>query len=434
MKKLLFILFISLFFVIDVNAVTLVDKIDMKISVSGLFLSLNDSSSYSAYGYSLIDNSMYDSYALPNVPDYKYGTYGGALTQCGMSFISGNYYSVTYYFAMTESSQYLHPTYSSYPYKVGIGTNNGNANLDTNYTSVSSGVELYTVSNVSTPFGNVVGAFTVIFQAQETGTCVNIVYSSQNHNTYASEVGFLGYNYEDLGAKPLSEEDITNAMNNALNNALGGLEEEQQATNDKLDDLKEEENETQGLLGGIIDTIVSIPKSIADFLGDMLQGLFIPTEEQFQELIEKSQTLSENFGFVGQSFGYAVSFLNEAINGLRLKPDLIQFPGLEIGDTTLFEGFTLIPQEYIDIQDNELLYGQGTNSYLIRRNIQNFTSIFLVGLFISWGFKEYYRVMSKTTEVSDGVTDSASAVATDVKERYNQESRLRRLSSKKNKS
>lgn len=235
----------------------------------------------------------------------------------------------------------------------------------------------------------------------------------------SSNINFINNNNYMLSVQLqnvfLTDENMLLDYNeNDFEDALGGLEQNQQETNDKLDNVKEEQEKTNGFLGSILDFITGIPQAIADLFSELLQDLFIPTEEQFEELIDKSQDLSENFGFVGQSYSYAVEFLQTAYSSLRsLGTYSLRFPGLEIGDTTLFDGMSLIPQKYFDIQDNELL--TGSNGYILMQNIRTFTNFLFVGLFISWGFKEYYRVMSKTTEVTDGVSSLSSQASDSIK-------------------
>ena len=391
MKKLLFSLFISLLFIP---------------SVKGF------SAMYGNFGFSFDDN--------PNLPLFFYVN-------------ANTTYSPPVYVYTYDSNTklpYLEMMFcSTGDFEVTV-TNYGYNSYFTDY------VELVHLQERSCNIGDYVGSYYLVQ--------LNVgKYSSLDdagEYMVSSNINFINNNNYMLSVQLqnvfLTDENMLLDYNeNDFEDALGGLEQNQQETNDKLDDLKEEEEETQGILGNIIDTITGIPQTIANFFTEALQYLFIPTEEQFEDLIDKSQELSEDFGFVGQSYSYAVDFLNAAISGLRTRnPDPIQFPGLTIGDTTLFDGFTIIPQQYIDIEENELLYGQGNNSYTIRRNITNFTSILLIGLFISWGFKEYYRIMSKQTIVDDGVEASgnlASNIAGDVRERYNQESRLRYLNNKR---
>lgn len=439
-KNFILLILVSLFFVTDVKAVTSINMLeDVQFSVNGQFYSLNSDGTRDSKGYSLVINDDV-AYAIPSNTNWHYGTSGGSLVQCGMSFIEGNNYAVTYYFSMTDSSNYLHPSYSSYSNKLGIGTNYSNANLDFNYTSVSTGVEMLTIPNWSTPFGSEIGTFTIVFKANETGTCLNVAFSSSDKNTYANEVGFIGRHFQDLGAGTLTSSEVQTIIDNSINNALGGLESEQQETNDKLDDLNDsissDSEDTSSSSCGIIcklkgiwEGITNLPNLILDGLGNLFTYLLVPSDDQFEELIEDSADLAENFGFVGQSYDFAVELLSTFRNySSGYYNNYLTFPEFSIPATSLTPEVVFWEDTKVNFVNNELL-NKSVGATTVISLIRTITSFFIIGWFVSWGFKEFYRVMSKSTAIDDG-SDIASGMAQDVGERYNQESRLRYLDRK----
>ena len=243
MKKvsIFLIILVSLFFIQDVSA--LENKyLGTTISSTGRFLSLNSYPSWTSQGYQIYNISGDDgtnvntsSYALPS-SSFVYGDNGGALTQCEMSFLKGNYYSVTYYFGYSPNngSNYPHYFYSSWYNKFNVCSN---ADCSPSHPIIdgSTGVDSVYVGGVF----EYIGTFTVIFQAPQNGTCVNIAYSTLT-NSNSQNLPFLGYKYQDLGSKALTSADIQIALSQDftdLENKIDAMTSEQQETNDKLDDI-----------------------------------------------------------------------------------------------------------------------------------------------------------------------------------------------------
>lgn len=231
-----FLFIFSLFFIQDVSA--LENKfLGTYISSSGKFLSLNSYPSWTDQGY-VITNGTGDTlaesaFAQPS-SHFVLSTNGGAITQCEMSFLQGNYYSVTYYFGIESLNDYLHPYYSAWSNKFDVCTSS-TCSPSHVLDSISSGIEYSYVGDVF----QYIGTFTVIFQSPKNGTCVNIAFSANNSSNTAN-MAFLGYKYQDLGSKPLSPSDIENALSQnftELENKIDAMRSEQEETNNKLDDI-----------------------------------------------------------------------------------------------------------------------------------------------------------------------------------------------------
>lgn len=226
---------------------------DLTIAENGAFYSLSSSAATNK-NYTILKYSTYY-YAMPSNSSWTYGTYGGSLVQCGMSFLKDNYYSVTYVFNFNSSNMYLHPYYTSYQYRLGVGESEISTTLNSNWESVNSRSEYFTPVDFETHVGSMVGSFTVIFKAPANGTCVNLAFSSSDRKTYAEGVAFLGYKYQNLGSKALTEAQIQNALNssfndvknsinnkidnstNSINNNINDMKDKQDVTNNKLDEI-----------------------------------------------------------------------------------------------------------------------------------------------------------------------------------------------------
>ena len=401
MKKfgILFVFLVSLFFVTDVSA--LENKfLGTYISSSGKFLSLNSYPSWTDQGY-VITNGTGDtlaesSFAQPS-SDFVLGPNGGAITQCEMSFLEGNYYSVTYYFGFENLNAYPHPYYTAWSNKFDVCTSS-TCSPSHGFDSISSGIEYSYVGGVF----QYIGTFTVIFKAPKTGTCVNIAFSSSNNSSNTSELAFLGYKYNDLGSKPLSSSDIQIALSQdftELENKIDAMTSEQEETNDKLDDLNDSitsdsddiESGSCGIickLKGIFTGIVELPGKLVNLLIEALQGLFVPTNEQLQEIIEDSSELAENFGFVGQTIDFFIDIFTSLL-GMVNADGCITLPEFTIGETSLFDEHTFWEETQYCLADNEIL---SENIDTIR----TITSIGLVCMFITFAAAQFHNILSKT--------------------------------------
>lgn len=224
----------------------------------GRFYSLNAYSSVINMGYQT-NNALSGSSdlwsAIPKTTNWTYGQNGGALVQCGMSFVKDFYYSVTYNFLISSSSNYLHPFYTSWSgHQIGVCSN-----VDcvpwTFYDTVSSGQEI--VSYLDNQY---IGSFTVIFKAPQNGTCVSIAFSSSDRATNPQLAPFVGYKYSSLGSAPLTEVQIRDALSadvNELKSKIDSMKDEQVKTNEKLDDINKNQKDTNKKIDDVKGTITS---------------------------------------------------------------------------------------------------------------------------------------------------------------------------------
>lgn len=341
MKKFsyLLIFIFSLFFIPNVKAISNIGTFsDLTIADTGLFSSINGQDVVSNRGYSLIKNVDFY-YALPSTPDFYYGTYGGSLTQCGLSFANDTYYSMTYYFILNDNSNYLHPYYTSQSPRMGISTSASNVFFNFDYETVSSSVDILTLPD-PTIFGEYLGLFTVVFKAPTSGTCLSMAFSSSSKNAYANEVIYVGYKYNSLGSKPLSQSDIQNALSQNftnIENKINDMKTEQQETNDKLDTTNKELSDLNdfltddteadvdisglgtvtGLLPeGPVDSLLNIPFTFLSVITSSMGGVCVPVTGTW--VFDSTLTIPCFDSFYNQVPDYLMNFINLIPSGFIL--------------------------------------------------------------------------------------------------------------------
>lgn len=235
-KRYIFIFILLSIFVMPLNTKA-VENPSLGLTIGdGKFYSLTSYPGWQDIGFQLPNSVSSDSLwtAIPTDTAHSYGLNGGALSQCGMSFVKDFYYSVSYNFLVSSWENFLHPGYSSWSsdHLVNICKSKS---CTPNYSlvSVSSGQELIKYDDNYS-----IGSFTIIFKAPSTGSCVSIAFSSYNKSTNVLFGEFVGYSYQSLGSAPLSQSDIKNALSSDFNNLSTKIEDmksEQQKTNSKLD-------------------------------------------------------------------------------------------------------------------------------------------------------------------------------------------------------
>lgn len=153
--------------------------------------------------------------------------------------------------------------------------------------------------------------------------------------------------------------------------------------------------ESQSFLGwlgsffsNIITGIIELPSKLVGLLIEALKNLFVPTEEQLQEIITDSQELAENFGFVGETISFFIGIFTSLL-GLSNGNGCINFPEFTIGGTSLFKSITFWKAQNVCLADNPILSANITT-------IRTITSIVLVVLFVNFASREFWHVLNKT--------------------------------------
>lgn len=141
-------------------------------------------------------------------------------------------------------------------------------------------------------------------------------------------------------------------------------------------------------LKGIFTGIVELPGKIINLMIDALKSLFIPTDEQLQEIIEDSTELSENFGFVGQAVSFFLNIFTSLL-GLVNANGCIELPRMAIGDNELFDEVVFWEAQQVCLNDNVIL-----NKHIV--TIRTITSIALVSMFINFASSKFFKILSKS--------------------------------------
>ena len=206
---------------------------------------------------------------------------------------------------------------------------------------------------------------------------------------------FLGYYLSSLG--PYNE-NTTSALAQqikdveaSINNNIDSMKEKQDETNDLISsDSDDTESKSCGIickLKGIFTGIVELPSKLVTLLIDGLKGLFVPTNEQLQEIINDSKDLTENFGFIGESMAFFINIFTSLL-GMVNAEGCINLPEFTIGATSLFDSHTFWQAQTVCLADNVVL---SSNIETIR----TVTSIVLVCLFISFASSKFFSILSK---------------------------------------
>lgn len=145
---------------------------------------------------------------------------------------------------------------------------------------------------------------------------------------------------------------------------------------------------------------------LGNFIIDGIKGLLVPTDEQIYEIIEDSQEMSENFGFIGQSMNFFINIFTSFLsmtngNGCAILPEFtlpFSETNLDIDDVTFWE------EQQVCLNSNPIL---SSNIDTIR----TITSIALVCMFLTFAASKFFSILSKNdsgtvaTFNSDGTVD-----------------------------
>lgn len=343
MKKFSYFLVIvfSLFFIPNVSALEN-ETFGTIVSEHGWFSSLNSSTSWIDMGYNYGSNGNF-AFANPS-GSFSYGTYGGIITQCNMSLLEGNYYSITYYFGSGVNGNYFWPFYSSATYKLGISNSKVSSYITLDFNPVGNNTDV----QQQTYQDWIVNTFTLIFKANRTGTCLSTVIDAAGTQP-SSDYTFFGYNLTNLGSN-MSSSDISAALSdefnninnqfNILNSSVNQFQQEQQETNDKLDTTNQELGEmndflqddtpastddidmdslgtVSGLLPeGPVDSLLNIPFTFLSVLTSSMGGVCVPITGTF--VFDSTLSIPCFDSFYDEVPDYLMNFINLIPSGFIL--------------------------------------------------------------------------------------------------------------------
>lgn len=276
---------------IDVHAQTILGGIeigDWSSFTNGAFYNIVSTDSIQNKGWDLDSSGM----AGPTSSIQTImNSYGMGMSICDLSLLTDNYYSFTLLIG-SDSNAYYHPFYVNRSTKLGISNNSSVWFTNFNYDNLSDGVQQSYIS-----YGQsqhiYLNSFTGIFKAPTSGTCLNLAFSSNKTLDFYRQSFAIGYRLTNLGAKPLTEQQISNALsqdfqnlNNSINNLSSGINQ----TNDKLNDINSSINDSSSpdldglkntagwLPAGPIDSILNLPLTFLNSLTTNLSKTCTPVE------------------------------------------------------------------------------------------------------------------------------------------------------------
>ena len=223
---------------IDVHAQTILGDIeigDWSSFTNGAFYNIVSTDSIQNKGWDLDSDGM----AGPTSSIQTImNSYGMGMSICDLSLLTDNYYSFTLLIG-SDSNAYYHPFYVNRSTKLGISNNSSVWFTNFNYDNLSDGVQQNYIS-----FGQsqhiYLNSFTGIFKAPASGTCLNLAFSSNKTLDFYRQSFAIGYRLTNLGAKPLTESQISSALSkdfNNLNNSINNLSSGINESNNKLNDI-----------------------------------------------------------------------------------------------------------------------------------------------------------------------------------------------------
>ena len=276
---------------IDVHARTIVGDIeigDWSSFTNGAFYNIVSTDSIQNKGWNLDTNGM----ATPTSSIQTImNSYGMGMSICDLSLLADNYYSFTLLIG-SDSDAYYHPFYVNRSTKLGISNNSSVWFTNFNYDNLSDGVQQNYI-HLGQSSHIYLDSFTGIFKAPTSGTCLNLAFSSNKTLDFYRQSFAIGYRLTSLGSKPLTEQQISNALsqdfqnlNNSINNLSSGINQ----TNDKLNDINSSINDSSSpdldglkntagwLPAGPIDSILNLPLTFLNSLTTNLSKTCTPVE------------------------------------------------------------------------------------------------------------------------------------------------------------
>lgn len=270
-SKFLLIASFSLFLSIDVYAIqNLHEFSNLTIADKGMFYDNSNDTATSQVGYSIepltYRNVEYQGAFNTKVLTTVNGGYGGSIAQCGLSFVQNGYYSMTYFFGSDVYGNISYsPTFSRKTYKLGL-SNNLSGSTSFNYELSEYGENAYVTNGYHVSF------YTVIFKAPTTATCITSVFSTNptyTHNVDYNMLVYLGYNFEYLGDKPMTADELQNALQGQFNSVNDKINQVQDSINSNIDDLKNKQDETNSKLDEQNETSKGIWGTLRDGLSNI---------------------------------------------------------------------------------------------------------------------------------------------------------------------
>lgn len=359
---------------------------DFELPISSGMCDYNGTSPFNCIGgrYVWETGIEYESYIYGT---YNYANNGTILTICTEhSFLTNHYYQFSfaigqfssqynYTFELPNKSIWTSPILSTKPTAY-ASFKTGNWNAEVVRDAVVWNDNFVDVSVISFDF-----------IPNRNGTkCISV---NINTNKPANNINpiLFGFKLNDTGTQ-------YNEQFNDVNNNINSSKDEIIANQDK------NHQEAEQTRKGILETIKDLPQTIVNFFIEGLKSLFLPTEEQINEVLKKSSALAENFGFIGQSVDFMINIFSSFVlvpqsKGCVTLPNLtISFSkakNLNMSDYTFWEEQDVCLDDHPWIGKVEVI-----------TVIRTILTISLVILFLRFAIKEFDYLLSKDNSNGGG--------------------------------
>ena len=207
--------------------------------------------------------------------------------------------------------------------------------------------------------------------------------------TGSQNLRLYGYKITDLGD---NDDELTTA-NTSTSNTTETPTTTTKSVNDSLDDL----NQTNQ---NIFETIVNLPSIIINGLKDLFISLVIPTDEQLDDVLDKSSDLAENFGFFGQGVDFFINIITSTLSTVQSE-GCIDLPALTLKFSSIsglnMSDFSVWDEQAVCLADNPWI---GEDSII--NVIRSVVTMGLLILFLRFCVRAFYHLLDKD---DDGTID-----------------------------
>lgn len=185
---------------------------------------------------------------------------------------------------------------------------------------------------------------------------------------------------------------IINNQDKNKDEIIDNQNKNQQQTNEKLEQVNETNKSILDTIKGVFTAIIELPKKLVELLIEGLKSLFIPSENDLNDIIDKSSQISENFGFVGESFNFIIRLFT-SIAGMVNGDGCLMLPSLELkfGGILGLEDYIMWQEQNVCMVDNPW-FGRDTEAIDIVRSLLTGT---LVCAYIGFAMSQLNSILSK---------------------------------------
>lgn len=238
-----------------------------------------------------------------------------------------------------------------------------------------------------------VSSHLVNFSCPITMSSINSVSVSINSTVPVVQfVGGFGLLTNSTYSCTINSSDIINNQNNNTQSIINNNNENANKITSAINDIHKDNEQAEKTRKGILQSIIDLPKTLVNLFVDMLKGLFIPTDEQINDILDKSSDMAQNFGFIGQSVNFFIKLFTSLLSanqgsGCVTLPELtLKFSesSLNMDDWTLWNERDVCFSDHPWIGKTEII-----------DTIRTVTTLGLLILFLRFAVREFDYILSK---------------------------------------